>query len=152
MEQITTGAAGFTALTHITARQADTLRWTADGILLLVVNRLFASDALCSLLGVDREQLAASKSYREDCFYLVFPDTVHSPPNQSPTLKWIYSHTMDAKGVVTPRDVIDLLTKAKQFQQDEFHEDALGTTDWVIGSAAIRYGLAEMSKRNATPC
>lgn len=147
LEQITSGGRGFTALSHITARQSDRLEWSQDGILNLVVRRLFANQALSGALQVDPERLAASPEYRADCFYRVFPATVYSPPNQSPTLRWIYSHTSDGRGVVTPRDVIDLLTKAKQRQQDEFQDDPNGETDFIVGSGAIRYGLAEMSKR-----
>lgn len=147
LEQITVGGQGFAALTHVTARQADRLAWSQDGILNLVVRRLFASDVLTDFLGIERERLVASPAYREEAFYRVFPKTVYSPPNQSETLRWIYSHTTDGRGVVTPRDVIDLLTKAKQRQQDEFQGDPTGETDVIIGSAAIRYGLEEMSKR-----
>jgi hypothetical protein len=43
--------------------------------------------------------------------------------------------------------VIDLLTKAKQRQQDEYEADPEGTTDSVLGASAIRYGLTELSKR-----
>ena len=42
-EQIVRNPDGFTALTHITARQADTLRWTDDQILAMVVKRFFAN-------------------------------------------------------------------------------------------------------------
>ena len=147
LEQITSGGRGFAALTHVTARQADRLAWSQDGILNLVVRRLFASSTLRDALQVDPDRLAASPDYRSECFYRVFPETVYSPPNQSPTLRWIYSHTTDGRGVVTPRDVIDLLTKAKQRQQDEFQDDPDGETDVIIGSGAIRYGLAEMSRR-----
>jgi len=147
LEQVTSSGQGFTALTHITARQSDTLRWTEDGILTLIVNRLAHSNGLVRLLGVDRDQLSASARSRERFFYCVFPGTVNAGPNQSSTLRWIYSHTADGRGVVTPRDVIDLLTKAKQRQQDEFQSDANGLSEWVIGSSAIRYGHAEMSAR-----
>ncbi len=147
LEQITTGGRSFTALTHVTARQADRLAWSQDGILNLVVRRLFASMELAGFLDVERDRLAASPAYREESFYKVFPKTVYSPPNQSETLRWIYSHTTDGRGVVTPRDVIELLTKAKQRQQDEFQDDPEGETDVIIGSPAIRYGLVEMSKR-----
>ncbi len=147
LEQVTTGGQGFTALTHITARQADTLKWSPDSILTLVTKRLFASETLCSFTGVDPERLAASPEFRLEAFYRVFPRTVYSPPNQSETLRWIYTHTMDGRRVVTPRDVIDLLTKAKQQQQDEYQSDQEGETDSIIGSAAIRYGLSELSAR-----
>jgi hypothetical protein len=145
--QIAGGAQGFTGLTHITARQADRLRWSEDQILTLVVRRLAASEALRAYLKIDADRLAASPEYQKWIFYQVFPETVHSKPNQSPTLKWIYAHTKDGRDVVTPRDVIDLLTKAKQRQQDDFQNDPTGTSDWIIGSAAILYGHTELSKR-----
>lgn len=144
-EQITNVAQGFAALTHVTARMADKLSWSEDQILTVVVKRLFAGDALCKYLGIDRDRLAANRAYREHAFYQVFPPTVHSGPNQSKTLRWIYNHTMDGRGVVTPRDVIYLLTRARQRQQDDCDADQAGTTDWVIGANAIRYGLAELS-------
>ena len=62
-------------------------------------------------------------------------------------MKWIYSHTKDGRDVVTPRDVIDLLTKAKQQQQDEFRSDPSGRSDWIIGPTAVLYGHTELSKR-----
>ncbi len=147
LDQVTSGREGFTALTHITARQADTLRWSQDEILTLVVNRLFASDRLCAYLKVDREQLKASRDYREKVFYRVFCPAVYPGSRQSPSLRWIHNHTMDGRGVVTPRDVIDLLTKAKQLQQNEYQSDLTGQSEWIIGPNAIRSGLTELSER-----
>ena len=147
LEQLTADAEGFTALTHVTARQSDTIQWSEDQILTLIVKRLFAAQALGQLLGVDSDNLAASREYREEAFYRVFPKTIYKPPNQSSTLRWIYSHTKDGRGALTPRDVIDLLAKAIQRQQDEYEADPTGRSEVVIGSSAIRYGLAELSKR-----
>ncbi|MEE9129789.1 MAG: hypothetical protein V3T84_07195 [Phycisphaerales bacterium] len=150
LEQVTAGGEGFTALTHVTARQADSLRWSEDQILTLIINRLCASDELCSFVGLDIEQLKASRDYRREAFYKVFPPTVHSGSNQSDTLRWVYTHTRDGRGAVTPRDVIDLLTRAKQHQQDECDDDANGRTEYIIGPTAIQYGLRELSKRKRT--
>ncbi|MHB8770522.1 MAG: P-loop ATPase, Sll1717 family [Syntrophales bacterium] len=138
---------GFTALTHLTARQADTLRWSQDQILTMLVKRLFADEGLRSHLAVDEERLDASQDYRLACYNKVFPPTVHSGPNQSPTIRWMYNHTMDGKGVVTPRDIIELVTRAKQFQQDAFKANPEGESPWLIGPQALLYGLAELSKR-----
>ena len=147
LEQVTAGREGFTALTHATARQADNLRWSEDQILTLIINRLRASEELCRFVGLDIEQLKASRDYRRDSFYKVFPRTVHSGSNQSETLRWVYTHTRDGRGVVTPRDVIELLTRAKQHQQDECDADANGSTEYIIGPTSIQYGLRELSKK-----
>jgi hypothetical protein len=147
LEQVTDGPNGLTALSHITGRQSDRLAWSEDQILHLIVNRLFASEAIRQSLGVDRDRLNASASYRQEAFYRVFPPTVHGGERQSKTLKWLYTHTMDGRNVVTPRDVIDLLTRAKQRQLDEFGADSEGSTPWIICGPAIQYGLDELSKR-----
>jgi hypothetical protein len=149
LDQVVSNNQGFTALTHVTARKADTLRWSEDQILSIIVKRLYANDTLRKYLAVNPEQLEASRTYREEAFYKVFPRTVFRGKRQSETLKWIYSHTSDGRKVVTPRDVIDLLTRAKQKQQDEY-TDSSGESDVIIGSSAIIYGLEELSKQKKT--
>ena len=54
---------------------------------------------------------------------------------------------MDSKGVVTPRDVLDLVLIVKQKQEDEFNQARSGKSSWLIGPKAILYGLGELSKR-----
>lgn len=147
LEQVVRTENGFTALTHVTVRQADTLRWTQDQILAMVVKRFFANDGLTAYLRINRDQLDASASYRTQCFDRIFPPTVFRGSNQSPTIRWIYNRCADGRGVVTPRDVLDLLIRAKQRQQDSYVADPEGTSDWVIGPAAIQYGFEELSKR-----
>ena len=133
LEQVT--EEGFAALTHITARQADNLKWNEEQILTLIVNRLFASEPLRELLDIEPERLKASREYQDEAFYRAFPPTVHPGSRQSTTLRWLYNHTKDGRGVVTPRDVIDLLTRAKQHQQDELDAAPEESSEYIIGSA-----------------
>ena len=147
IDQITQTSDGFTGLTHVTARASDTLRWSEQDILQLIVKRVYASAAVRDAFKVDSETLIANAAYREEAFYKVFPKTVYSGPNQSPTLSWIYTHAMDGRGNVTPRDVIDLLLRARQHQLDEFRSNLNGTSDYMIGPNAIVYGFRELSKR-----
>lgn len=147
LEQLVGAAEGFTALTHVTARQADTLRWTQDQILAMIVKRLFANDSLTNYFQVSRDQLEASASYRAKCFDAIFPPTVFRGPKQSATIRWICNHCADGRGVVTPRDVLEMLIRAKQKQQDVYSADLEGASAYVIGSAAIQYGFEELSKR-----
>jgi len=147
LEQVVKTQDGFTALTHVTVRQADTLRWTQDQILAMVVRRFFANDNLVQYLEINRDQLNASPSYRAKCFDKIFPTTVFKGSKQSPTIRWICNRCADGRGVVTPRDVLDLLIRAKQRQQDIYAAEPEGTSDWVIGPVAIQYGFEELSKR-----
>ncbi len=147
LEQVVKGKEGFTALTHLTVRQADTLRWTQDQILAMVVKRFFVNKALTDYLKISRERLDASPSYRTECFDKIFPLTVFKGTNQSPTIRWIYNRCADGRAVVTPRDVLDLLIRAKQRQQDICAADPEGVSDSIIGPIAIQYGFEELSKR-----
>jgi hypothetical protein len=147
LDQVVRGEEGFTALTHVTVRRADTLRWTQDQILAMVVKRFFADEELSQYLGVNRTQLEASPTYREQCFNKIFPPTVYKGPKQSPTIRWICNRCANGRGVVTPRDVLDLLISAKQKQQDTCAADPDGETDYVIGASAIQYGFQELSER-----
>jgi len=147
LDQIVRTPNGFTALTHVTVRQADTLKWTQEQILTMIVKRFFANDGITSYLKVNREQLDASASYRRECFSKLFPSTVFRGLKQSPTIRWIYNRCADGRGVVTPRDVLDLLIRAKQRQQDICTANMEGTMNTVIGSAAIQYGFEQLSNR-----
>jgi hypothetical protein len=146
-EQIVRNPDGFTALTHITARQADTLRWTDDQILAMVVKRFFANKAFSEYLQINRDMLDANASYRKNAFYKIFPPTVFRGKKQSPTIRWICNRCADGRGVVTPRDVLDLLIRAKQLQQDIYAAEPDGTSEHVISATAIQYGFEELSKR-----
>jgi hypothetical protein len=147
LEQVVRTEDGFTALTHMTVRQADTLRWTQDQILAMVVKRFFADNRLAAYLQINPEQLEASASYRKESFDKIFPTSVFRGPKQSRTIRWICNRCADGRGVITPRDVLDLLIRAKQRQQDIHAADPDGTSDHVIGTAAIQYGFEELSKR-----
>lgn len=138
---------GFTALTHVTARQADTLRWTPEQILTMLVKRIFANPNLALYLQVDGSQIDSSAACRTECFDKVFPPTVYRGPKQSATLRWICNRCADGRNVVTPRDVLDLVIRAKQRQQDICAGDPDGTTDWIIDSQAIQYGYEQLSQR-----
>jgi hypothetical protein len=147
LEQIVRNREGFTALTHVTARQSDTLRWTDDQILALVVKRFFANKNFAEYLQINRETLDANASYRREAFNKIFPPTVFRGKRQSQTIRWIYNRCADGRGVVTPRDVLDLLIRAKQRQQGIYVAESNGTSEYVISSAAIQYGFEELSKR-----
>jgi hypothetical protein len=59
LEQIV-GSQGFTALTPIAARRSDTLRWSEEQILTMIVRRIFANDAICSRLNLNKGLLSTS--------------------------------------------------------------------------------------------
>ena len=149
-EQVVSSKRGFTALTHITSRKSKTLQWSEDQILTMIVKRLFAHKPLQEYCDINSQRLESSKDYRRAAFYKVFPEAVFKGPGRTTTLRWIYRHAADGRNVVTPRDVIEMLTRAKQFQMEMVHADPLGTSDDILSAAAIRHGFKEMSKWKRT--
>jgi hypothetical protein len=147
LDQVVRSENGFTALTHITARKANTLMWNEDQILSMVVKRIFANKGIADFLKINNERLNASGDYRMESFYKVFPSSVNKGKKQSTTLRWIYNRCSDGRGVVTPRDVLDLLIRAQQKQYDECFANSEGTSSCIIGSSALQYGLKELSKK-----
>lgn len=143
-EQITE-ADGFTALTHVTARRAENLAWSDSQIMHLVVKRLISSRAVLETYQVDSELIAKNEEARADFFYCVFPPTVHGGEKQSNTMKWIYSHCEDGKGVVTPRDVIDLLKRAREHQIKLFESNTDGRCTALFSPQALIQGFKDMS-------
>jgi hypothetical protein len=76
-----------------------------------------------------------------------FPRRCFGDQNRAPQFRWIFNRCADGRGVVTPRDVLDLLLRAKQKQQDLYLADPEGTSEYIIGPAANQYGFEELSKR-----
>ncbi len=150
LDHVVSGAEGFTALTHLTARKSDTLRWTRDQLVTMLVNRIFANAAVAEFFDINAERLAANAEYREQAFYRVFPKTVFQPTKQSNTIDWIYNRCADGRGVATPRDVLELVIRARQRQQDICLGSPGGESDQLISRAAIRYGFEEMSRTKRT--
>lgn len=146
LENVVHAGEGFTALTHVTARRSDTLKWTEEQILTMIIKRFCANSAIASYLELDAERAEANAGYRAECFNKIFPEQVFKGTSQSKTLRWIYKRCADGRGVVTPRDVLDLIIKAKQRQEDLCAGDPDGETDAIIGSAAIQHGLQELSR------
>lgn len=137
---------GFTGLSHITARASDVLDWSVEDILYLITKRLFLNASISNYYSIDFKGIEKSEAYRKEAFYKIFPPQVETGEKQASTLDWIYSHCQDGKGVVTPRDVIDLLNFARSRQNELFTSQPI-EQEFLISSDAIKYGFTRLSER-----
>lgn len=146
-DSITDTEGGFVALTHIMARCSHVLRWNREQILQLITNRIYLENSPATrFFKVDRERLSRDETYRLECFYHIFPRRLKAGARQSTTLDWLYKHCEDANGVVTPRDVIDLINFARHYQAD-FVRSNQTTSECLLSPAAILHGHREMSMK-----
>lgn len=133
-------AGGFVNLTHINARKTEIV-WDEDDLLSLLCERLKESGEFLAKLGV-------AEGRDEDIFNTVFPPQIDSGKRQPTTWNWIMSRIRDGNHVKPPRNLIDLIMKAREAQirreDREAREYQPGVP--VIESDSFRRALARLSE------
>lgn len=99
------------AVSHITARSGPNLKWTSDSLCILIMKRLAADSWLSNEYSLDPKRLE-DVDYARANFQRIF--SLKYVTQQA--FDWIFSLLADGRGVVTPRDLIDLLKKAIHIQ------------------------------------
>jgi len=99
------------AVSHITARCGPNLKWTSDSLCVLIMKRLAADKWLSNTYGLDNNRLD-DVDYARTSFQRIFA-LKYVTQN---AFDWMYSLLSDGRGVVTPRDLIDLLKGAFHIQ------------------------------------
>ena len=138
-------ADGFTAFTHVTDRCSSTMTWSKDGILHLIVKRIFAKKYLTYYYSVDSGKIDEDQDYREEVFYRVFPKTI----GRTPTLNWLYAKCADSNGIVTPRDIIDFFRIAKSQQYRVFKLNPKAQ-DVLIEESILKSSIEKLSNHKKT--
>jgi hypothetical protein len=105
---------GFREASHVTRHV--TISWSAETLLNLVVRRLLRNLELVSRYGADPAVVLAEASKQRDFFYRVFPKQIDSGPNKPSTFEWMRSRTWDGAKKSAPRELIHLLSSAREGQ------------------------------------
>lgn len=135
---------GFTALTHVFDRCSNTMNWSKDQVLQLIVYRLYAIENIRSYFNIEKNEIE-SGIYRENVFARIFPDKI----GKSPTMEWLYSNCGDANGVVTPRDIIDFFNFAKNEQLKAFKINPKEQEKLIL-EMYFKVALQQLSKHKRT--
>jgi hypothetical protein len=107
-------AAGFREASHIT--KSITITWDSRSLLNLVIRRALHNEAIRTFYGVNPVEVLASAEEQEKLFYRIFPEQVDLGERKSTTLDWMLTRTMDGTGKTTPRELIHLLSSARDQQ------------------------------------
>lgn len=136
---------GFREASHIT--KSITIEWDAPSLLHLVIRRAVHNGALFSYYAVDPESVLASVEEQEKLFYRIFPKQVDAGQNKPTTLDWMLSRTADGTKQTAPRELIHLLSAARD-QQLKLLE--MGTREpegeSLFDRSALKAALPEVSK------
>ncbi|MDO7883919.1 P-loop ATPase, Sll1717 family [Hymenobacter cheonanensis] len=137
----------FPALTHINSRATSPISWELNDLLELVVKRLLTNKDIAKLTST-KSNVQMNSVDREKVFYSLFPKKIDQG-RAADGFKWICDRLSDGNGIVTPRDLLSVIEKAKSFQirqnqrdNVELPESLLFTTD------SIRKAVKSISNSN----
>jgi hypothetical protein len=144
---------GFREASHIT--RAITITWESRALLNLVIRRALHNDELKAYYRVEADKVLASVQEQEKLFYRIFPRQVDAGARKSTTLDWMLSRTADGTKQTAPRELIHLLSAARDEQLRLLEMGASEPAgETLIGPAALKAALPTVSKvrYNQTLC
>jgi hypothetical protein len=131
-------AGGFVNLTHINAKKVEII-WDDDDLFDLLCRRLGENEALLAELGLtDRP--------RNEVFKAVFPEKVEMAERKPTTWNWMLARIQDGNGIKPPRNLIDLVDKARDAQvRREAREEHEYEGQPLIAPDSLKRGLGALS-------
>lgn len=138
-------AEGFREASHIT-RELN-VKWNSGTLLQLVVQRLLQNRSICDYYGVEKEVVLANVHEQRVLFERVYPRQVDVGSRKPRTLEWCLSRTQDGYGEPTPRELIHLLSAARdhQLRRYEIGEQS-PASEAIIDRQALKDALPEVSE------
>jgi hypothetical protein len=131
---------GFVNLTHINAKKIEIV-WDDSDLLNLLIQRVKANEGFMKAAGLQGKS-------NSEIFYSLFPPQVEEGSRRPKTLDWMLSRIRDGQNVKPPRNLIELVSRAREEQlraeDREPHDYKRG--DILVASEAIKSALTRLSK------
>jgi hypothetical protein len=138
-------SSGFREASHIT--RTLTISWNQQSLLNLIVRRLVHNADICTFYSINKEDVLKNSGLQSNFFYRVFPSQIDIGKRKPQTLDWMLSRAADASKRTAPRELIHLLSVARD-EQLKLYE--LGSSEPpsenLFDKAAISAALPEVSK------
>ena len=134
-------AGGFVNLTHVNARKIEVI-WDEEDLLNLLCRRIKRNEEFVNSMTV-------AQSTDKEIFAKIFPPQVDVGKRKPQTWTWIMRRIRDGNDIKPPRNLIDLISMAKQAQlrreDRESRDYALGLP--LIESDSLRRALGQLSEQ-----
>lgn len=135
---------GFREASHISSQM--TISWDEASLMNLVIRRAIHNRALREFYAIDPAEIMADRSQQVATFYRIFPRKIYSTEPLR-AFEWILQNTSDGSRRNSPREVIHLLSVARQLQLRRFE---VGQTppdgDVLFDAASLIGALPEVSR------
>jgi hypothetical protein len=132
-------AGGFVNLTHVNARKIEVI-WDEEDLLNLLCRRIRRNQDLTNALSI-------SQAADNTVFHKIFPPQVDVGKRKPQTWTWIMRRIRDGNDIKPPRNLIDLISMAKQAQlrrEDRESRDYSEGTPLIEGDS-LRRALTQLS-------
>lgn len=131
---------GFVNLTHINAKRIQ-IQWHEEDLYAVLCQRIKKSDGFMKALEIPEGVP------NNDLFAIVFPLQVDLGEKKSTTWKWMLARIRDGNNSRSPRNLIDLINKAKEAQARREERSPREHSSGVplLEADALRKGLAALS-------
>lgn len=139
---------GFTSLTHVASKSLTSIKWDKNKLEQLLIERLLFNEEFKKYLddkGVNYAEL--NEDCRNSILKVLFREQVDIGEKNPDTMGWIINHITDGLNIFTPRDLISIVDKARQYQIDEWKLNNKSSEEtYLIGASALRLAYADISK------
>ncbi len=130
---------GFVNLSHVNARKVE-ISWSDDDLKSILCSRIKDN-------AIFIEKLSAKGLGNDELFGRLVPSQVDVGDKKPPTWRWILNRIQDGNHIKPPRNLIDLINKAREVQARREERDQ---RDWDVSQPlfepdSLRRALAEVS-------
>ncbi len=131
---------GFVNLTHVNARRIA-VTWNDEDLFDLLMRRIMNNSKV-----INEANLGGRT--KKEIFAFFFPEQIDVGEKKPLTWTWILSRIRDGNGVKPPRNLIDLLKKARdiQIRKEERDPRALKVGESIFQADSIKRGLTSLSQ------
>ena len=92
------------------------ITWTAELLFNLIIRRLLHNNSIATAYRIDPAQVLASEQKQWEFFHRIFPTHVEDGRGKHKTFEWMLDSIRDGTGRATPRELIHLLSSARDAQ------------------------------------
>src|SRR5262249_22957149 len=138
-------ASGFREASHIT--KYIRITWSPQALLNLVIRRAIHNQSVRDAYNIDRAEVLRDTRKQEELFYRIFPKQVDPGARKSTTFDWMVSRTADGTKQTAPRELIHLLSAARDEQLKSLELGNPASPDEVLFDRnPLKAALPEVSK------
>lgn len=136
---------GMRESSHITRH--TTITWGKQSLLNLVVRRALHNEALQSYYEVDKSTTLQDFKEQHSLFFRIFPSQVDLGSRKPETFDWMMSRTSDGSGHTAPRELIHLLSSARDVQLQKLEVGSADITgEALFDRVSLKEALPEVSQ------